>query len=89
MVVVDARLLVVLIGRLGRHGAGLVGMLNEVPKAVKHEFGHPRCRASPRPRPLRPPGLLEGDRLANPNPVVDVEKLKVLISELRGAKVSF
>ena len=27
----DMCLLVVLIGRLGRHGAGLVGMLNEVP----------------------------------------------------------
>ena len=27
--------LVVLIGRLGRHGAGFVGMLNEVPAAVK------------------------------------------------------
>ena len=30
--------LVVLIGRLGRHGAELVGMLNKVPAAVGHEF---------------------------------------------------
>ena len=30
-----------LIGRLGRHGAGLVGVLNEVPAAVEHEFGPP------------------------------------------------
>ena len=47
----DMCLLVVLIGRLGRHGAGLVGMLNEVPEAAGHEFGltHLRCSASPRP----------------------------------------
>ena len=43
----DMCLLVVLIGR---HGAGLVGVLNEVPAAVEHEFGltHLRCSASPR-----------------------------------------
>ena len=34
-------LLVVLIGRLGRHGTGLVGVLNEVPAAVEYEFGPP------------------------------------------------
>ena len=26
---------------IGRHGAGLVGILNEVPEAVEHEFGPP------------------------------------------------
>ena len=31
-------LYVVLFGRLGRHGAGFVGMLYEVPAAVEHEF---------------------------------------------------
>ena len=31
-------LFVVLFGRLGRHGAGFVGMLYEVPAAVEHEF---------------------------------------------------
>ena len=33
MVVEGVCLLVVLIGRLGRHGPGVVGMLNEVPAA--------------------------------------------------------
>ena len=41
MVVEGVCLLVVLIGRLGRRGAGLVGMLNEVPAASGHEFGSP------------------------------------------------
>ena len=50
VMVEDMCLLVFLIGRLGRHGAGLVGVLNEVPAAVEHEFGltHLRCSASPR-----------------------------------------
>ena len=50
VVVEGVCLLVVLIGRLGRHGAGLVGMLNKIPAAVDHESGltHPRCSASPR-----------------------------------------
>ena len=39
VVVEGACLLVILIGRLGRQGTGLVGMLNEVPAAVEHEFG--------------------------------------------------
>ena len=39
MVVEGVCLLVVLIGRLGRHGAGLVGVLNEVPAVVEHKFG--------------------------------------------------
>ena len=62
----DMCLLVVLIGRLGRHGAGLVGMLNEVPAAVKHEFGPPavQCKSQ------APPDLLEEDGLAHP--MVDV-----------------
>ena len=38
MVVEGVCLFVVLIGRLGRHGAGFVGMLYEVPAAVEHEF---------------------------------------------------
>ena len=36
MVVESVCLLVALIVRLGRHGAGLVGMLNQVPAAVEH-----------------------------------------------------
>ena len=31
----------VLIARLGRHGTGFVGVLNEVPVTAKHEFGRP------------------------------------------------
>ena len=38
VVVEGACLLVVLIGRLGRRGTGLVGMPNEVPAAVEHEL---------------------------------------------------
>ena len=41
MVVEGVCLLGVLIGRLGRRGAGLVGVLNEVPAVVEHEFGTP------------------------------------------------
>ena len=78
MVVEGACFLVVLIGRLGRRGTRLVGILNEVPAAVKHEFGphavHWESRA--------PPDLLEEDELARP--VADVEGLRVLIGELRG-----
>ena len=33
--------LVVLISRLGRRGAGLVGIPNEVPAAAEHQFGPP------------------------------------------------
>ena len=33
--------LAVLIGRFGRRGTGLVGILSEVPAAVGHEFGPP------------------------------------------------
>ena len=36
-----ACLLVVLIGRLGRRGTVLVGVLGEVPAAVEHGFGPP------------------------------------------------
>ena len=51
MVVEGVCLLVVLIGRLGRHGAGLIGMLNEVPAAVEHEFGPPavQCKSQAPP----------------------------------------
>ena len=40
--------LAVLIGRLGRRGTGLVGVLNEVPAAAEHEFGSPavQCESS-------------------------------------------
>ena len=41
VVVEGVCLLVVLISRLGRHGAGLVGMRNEVPAAAEDEFGPP------------------------------------------------
>ena len=41
VVVEGVCLLVVLIGRLGRRGTGLVGMLNVVPTAFGHEFGSP------------------------------------------------
>ena len=52
-----ACLLVVLIVRLGRHGAGLVGVLNEVPGAVEHEFGPPAVQSEYH----APPNLLEED----------------------------
>ena len=39
MVVEGACLLIVLVGRIGRRGAGLVGMLNEVPAAVSTIVG--------------------------------------------------
>ena len=57
MVVEGACLLVILIGRLGRRGAGLVGMLNEVPAAVEHEFGLPALQCESQ----APPDLLEED----------------------------
>ena len=73
--------LVVPIGRLGRRGTGLVEVLNGVLAAVEHEFGPPsvQCKSQ------APPHLLEEDGLARP--VVDVEKLEILISELRGDQV--
>ena len=52
-----ACLLFVLIGRLGRHGAGLIGMLNEVPEAVEYEFGPPAVQCETQ----APPELLEKD----------------------------
>ena len=66
-------LLVVLIGRLGPHGAGLVGVLNEIPAAVEHEFGPPAVQG----KSQAPPDLLEEDGLAHP--MVDVKELEVLI----------
>ena len=78
MVVKGACLLVVLIGRLGRRGTGLVGMLNEIPAAVEHEFGLPaeQCKSQ------APPDLLEEDGLAHP--MADVEEPEMPIGELRG-----
>ena len=75
MVVEGVCLLIVLIGRLGRHGAGLVAMLNEVPAAVKHEFGPSavQCKSQ------APTELLEEDGLAHP--MVDVKELVVLFGE--------
>ena len=62
MVVVGARLLVILIGCLGRHGAGLFGMLNEVPAAFEKEFGPPAVQCMSQALP----DLLEVDGLARP-----------------------
>ena len=39
VVVEGACFLVVLVGCLGRHGTGLVRVLNEVPETVEHELG--------------------------------------------------
>ena len=59
MVVEGVCPLVVLIGHLGRHGAELVGMLNEVPAAAEHEFGPPAVQCESQ----APPDLLEEDGL--------------------------
>ena len=79
VVVEGVCLLVVLIGRLGRRGTGLVGVLNEVPEAVEHEFGPPAVSQAP-------PGLLEEDGLARP--MADVEELGMPIGEVRGDQVA-
>ena len=50
-------LLIVLIGRFGRRGAGFVGMLNEVRAAVEHEFGPPAVQCESQ----APSDLLEED----------------------------
>ena len=73
MVVDGACLLAVLVGRLGRRGTGLVGMLNEVPAAVEHEFGPPAVQCEFQ----TPPDLLEEDGLARR--VVDVDELEMPI----------
>ena len=78
VVVEGACFLVVFIGRLGHHGAGLVGMLNEIPAAVEHEFGAPAVQCESQ----APPDLLEEDVLARH--VVYVEELKIFTGELRG-----
>ena len=75
------RLLVALIGRLGRRGAELVGMLYEVQAAVEHKFGPPKVQCKSR----APPALLELDGLARP--VVDVDELEIPNGELRGDRV--
>ena len=77
----SACLLVVLIGRLGRHATGLVGVLNEVTAAVEHGFCPPAVQFESQ----APPDLLEEDGLARP--VVDGEELVVLTGELRGDEV--
>ena len=77
MVVEGMCLLVVLIGRLGRRGTGLVGELNEVPAAVEHKFGPPAVQCESQAHP----DLLEEDGLARS--VVDVEELEMLIGEWR------
>ena len=82
MVVKGVCLLIVLAGRIGRHGAGLVGMLNEVPAAVGHEFGPPAVQGKSQAFP----DLLEEDGFAHP--MVDVKELEVLIGELRGDQVN-
>ena len=51
VVVEGVCLLVVLIGRLGRHGAGLVLMMNEIPAAVEHEFGPPAVQCESQASP--------------------------------------
>ena len=82
MVVEGVCLLLVLIGRLGRHGAGLVGVLNEVSAAAGHEFGPPAVQCESK----APPDLLELDGLAHP--IADVEELEMLTGELRGDQVN-
>ena len=81
VVVKGVCLLVVLIGRLGRHGTGLVGLLNEAQAAVEHEFGPPAVQCESQ----APLGLLEEDGLARP--AVDVEELEMPIGELRSDQV--
>ena len=61
-----------------RHGAGLAGVLNEVPTAAGDEFGPSAVQCESQ----APSGLLEEDGLACP--VVDVEELEMLIGELSG-----
>ena len=74
-------LLAALIGRLGRRGTGLVGVLGEVPAVFGHEFGPPAVQCESR----APSDLLEEDSLARP--VVDVEELEMPISELRSEQL--
>ena len=59
-------LLIVPIGRLGCHGAGLAGVPNKVPAAAEHEFGRTAVQCESQALP----GMLEEDGLAHP--VVDV-----------------
>ena len=55
----------------------MVGLLNEIPEAVVHEFGPAamQCKSQ------APPVLLDEDRLAH-HPMVDVKELEMLIGEL-------
>ena len=81
MVVEGACLLLVIIGRLGCHGAGLDGVLREVRAAVEHAFGPPAVQCESQATP----GMLEEDGLARP--VVDFDELEMPIGELRGNQV--
>ena len=81
MVVEGVCLLLLLIGRLGRRGTGLVGMLNEVPVAVEREFGPPALQCESQARSC----ISEEDGLARP--VADVVELGMPIGELRGDQV--
>ena len=81
MVVEGVCLLAVLICRLGRHGTGLVGMLNDVPAAAEYEPGPPAVQCVSQ----APPGFLEEDGLALS--MVNVGELGMLIGELRGDRV--
>ena len=60
----------------------MVGVLNEVPAAVDHEFGPPAVQCESQAAP----DLLEEDGLAHP--MADVEELEMLIGELRGDQVN-
>ena len=71
MVVEGVCLLAVLIGHLGCHEAGFVGMVNEFPAAADHEFGPPAVQSESQ----APPEMLEEDELTSL--VVDVEELFV------------
>ena len=55
MVVKEVFLLFGLIGHLGRRGAGLVEVLDEVPAAVEHKFGPPAVQCESQ----APLGMLE------------------------------
>ena len=81
MVVEGECLLVVVIGRPGSRGTGLVGLLNEVPAAAEHEFGPPAVQCESH----APLSMLEEDGLARP--LVDVGELGMPIGELRSGQV--
>ena len=73
-----ACLLAVLIGRLDRHGTGLVGLPKGVSARGGLEFGQPVVQCESKATP----DLLEEEGLAHPG--VDVEELAMPIGELGG-----